>query len=697
LWRHIKKTNNMSSSLFPSLLSLFCLLVVVKATGVPIPSFRPPSVPLIVNDPYFSVWQPSDNLTDAWSELWDGTTKAFAGIIRIDGNAFRFMGPSGGIPVNTPMQQISVTVYPTNTVYVFQQAGIQLTVTFTTPLLPWSLDLLSRPVTYLTLQAQSYDGKAHSVQIYYDNTAEIAVNTVSENVVWGGNKTNGGLLDLWIGTSAQPLLQNPGDAVGIDWGYFHVATYAGDSSMTYSMNQANTTRATFASSGTLPPSVFNGPIPCNQNWPVLSIAFDLGTVTSSPVSKVLLLAYDDIYSLNFFGTMMKSYWHQLFDDIHALLDQAALDYKMIITETQSFDTNVLTKMQQIGGNEYATLTALAYRQCVGGTKMTWNPEKNLPWYFMKEISSDGDVSTVDVIFPASPLFLYFNATLLGYQLLPIFAYANNETSNPYSLVWAPHHLGTWPVADIQTSQQENMPIEETANMLLMIAAIAKQTNYDVVLKNPAYWALLQQWGDYLVSALPDPGDQLCTDDFEGPTPHDANLAVKGILGIAAFGKLNEFIGNTTAAKQYYQIASKYVEDWIVLANPNNTDHYRLRYDLPGWSLKYNMVFQNILDVFVFPDSVMEMEISYYMENLHPYGIPLDVRSDYSKLDWQSWIAAQAQDPQDWALIINGIYQFAQNTPQRVPLTDWYFTSTPNQKGFRARTVVGGLWAKAVFA
>ncbi len=89
---------------------------------------------------------------------------------------------------------------------------------------------------------------------------------------------------------------------------------------------------------------------------------------------------------------------------------------------------------------------------------------------MKEISSDGDVSTVDVIFPAyvlfvlltlcvteviyrSPLFLYFNPSLLGLQLLPIFAYANNETSNPYSLVWAPHHLGTWPIADILTSNQ----------------------------------------------------------------------------------------------------------------------------------------------------------------------------------------------------------------------------------------------------
>lgn len=686
----------MRVSLVVLFLSLSYLLV--KGAPLPLPGFRPPAVPLIVSDPYFSVWSASDNLTDTWSSLWDGTTKAFTGMLRIDGSIFRFMGPQGlgGSVGNTPMHQISVTVYPTNTVYVFQSAGVELTVTFTTPLIPSSLDLLSRPVTYLTYEVQSIDGKQHNVQIYYDNTAEISVNSVDEQVIWGQNTTKGHLQDLFIGTSAQPVLKNSGDAVGIDWGYFHVAAPANDPSLSFSLNLANTVRSQFANNGKLPGSIYNFPQPANNGWPVLAMAFDLGNVGTTSVQKVLILAYDDIYSLDFFGTRLQAYWHTLFSDILSLLDQAWEDYPSLIKESSQFDQETMAALQKIGGDQYATLTALAYRQCVGGTKLTWNPEKKMPWYFMKEISSDGDVSTVDVIFPASPLFLYYNASLLGLQLLPIFAYANNETSNPYSLVWAPHHLGTWPIANIQTSQQENMPIEETANIILMVAAIAKYSDFDVVLKNPAYWALLQQWGDYLVSALPDPGNQLCTDDFEGPTPHDANLAVKGILGVAAFGQLNALVGNQTAAKKYLQIADQYVQDWLKLANPNNTDHYRLRYDLEGWSLKYNMVFQNILNLFIFPDSVMQDELAYYLQHLHPYGVPLDVRSDFTKLDWQSWVAAQGSD-NDWDLIINGIYQFAQDTPQRVPLTDWYYTSQPNHQGFQARTVVGGMWAKAVFA
>lgn len=72
---------------------------------------------------------------------------------------------------------------------------------------------------------------------------------------------------------------------------------------------------------------------------------------------------------------------------------------------------------------------------------------------MKEISSDGDVSTIDVIFPASPLILYLNPNLLYLLTLPLMEYANNDTSkygkySSYNYIWAPHHLGYWPICNI---------------------------------------------------------------------------------------------------------------------------------------------------------------------------------------------------------------------------------------------------------
>jgi len=277
------------------------------------------------------------------------------------------------------------------------------------------------------------------------------------------------------------------------------------------------------------------------------------------------------------------------------------------------------------------------------------------------------------------------------QLLPVLDYANNGTSNKYNLVWAPHHLGTWPIADIQTSQQENMPIEETANMLLMIAALE---NRKAKVSLSAYWNLFQQWADYLVSALPDPEGQLCTDDFEGPIPHDSNLALKGILGVAAFAQMCQNRGNTTCYNKYMSIGTNFAQKWLVLSNPDNKKHYRLRYDQEGWSLKYNMLFQSILGQNVFNSSVMNMEIAYYKTQLHTYGIPLDIRKGYTKLDWESWIAAMGTQ-QDFNTIFHAIYLFAQNTPDRVPLCDWYFSRTAKMSGFRARTVVGGVYAKVL--
>jgi len=73
---------------------------------------------------------------------------------------------------------------------------------------------------------------------------------------------------------------------------------------------------------------------------------------------------------------------------------------------------------------------------------------------MKEISSDGDVSTVDVIYPASPLIMLVNPEIFRLINIPLLAYANNETKVygngvDYNLAWAPHHLGTWPVSYIK--------------------------------------------------------------------------------------------------------------------------------------------------------------------------------------------------------------------------------------------------------
>jgi len=658
-----------------------------------ISGFRPPATPLVTMDPYTSVWSCADNLTDDWPRMWTGTIKALVGMIRVDGVPMRFMGPSTLVnPPPDAMQQVSVQVLPTRTIYQFVDAGISLNVTFMTPLIPTDYDLLSRPVTYITFDVASLDGKQHNVQIYYDNTAEISVNTVDEEVAWNRVNTASDLVTMRMGTSAQNVLGQSGDWIGIDWGYVYVSIPS-DNSLSTSMYGSVAARSSFFANGTIPSTDDTRmPRPCEDNWPVLAAVWNLGSVSSQVVSKYLLFAYDDIYSIEFFGDKMQSYWHQNFDSMEQLLQVADAQYERVEDTCEKWDFDTLSAIYEAGGSYYATIASLAYRQTLAGCKVVWNDEEQTMWYFLKEISSDGDVQTVDVVFPASPFFIVYNPDLLRLLSIPILVYANNETSVPYTYDFAPHHLGLWPIAYIEPDQQENMPIEETGNLMLMIASVAQLTNSleDIY---PKYWPILQQWGEYLVNNLPDPGNQLCTDDFEGPTPHDSNLAVKGIVAIDAFAYLNQFIGNQSGATHYHNIAITYAKQWIQLANPDNSDHYRLRFDQPGWSLKYNLLYQEILNLTTFPQPVFNTELNFYSKVMNTYGVPLDNRHSFTKYDWESWVASFYQDPQDWNTWAKFLYNFANETPNRVPLTDWYDTITANQNGFQARPVVGGIWAK----
>jgi len=664
--------------------------------------FRPPAVPLILNDPYMNIWSPSDNLTDSWSMLWDGSTRGIAGIIRIDGQAKRFMGPSGLVSHPLPaMNQMSVQVYPTRTVYIFQHGNsVRLTVTFTSPLLTDSYDILSRPVTYVSFLVESLDRKSHQVQLYFDSSGEICTNKADEYVVWKKLNTNS-LAAMAMGTRDQQILKLAGDAVGINWGYFYIAAPK-ESNLSQSMNNAEMARSSFVTLGKLPDKDDqNMPRAANFGWIVLSNSWSFILSPDKPVTKMLILAYDDIASINYFGQIMKGYWTQTLPSAVHLLEQSFIDYGDITARCETFDQTLLDSLTKVGGNKFATIASLAYRQALGAMKLVWNSNTNTPWYFLKEISSDGDLSTVDVIFPAAPLLLYLNPELLLLQLMPIMAYANNETSNKYPYAFSPHHLGFYPVADINPSQQENMPVEETANMLLMLAAVSQRDKSRSLLKKyiyPKYWKLLQQWVDYLTQNLPDPSNQLCTDDFEGPSPHNANLAAKGILGVSSFALLCKEVGKLDESTKYMRIAKDYADIWELLALDYDSQHYRLElYSNNTFSLKYNILFQYILGVDVFTDMVMHRELNYYLQNkLNTFGVPLDNRADFTKLDWLYWIAAMGTNEQ-FSILNEKAYEMAHRTPQRVPLTDWYNTMNANMVGFKARPVVGGLYARMLLS
>jgi hypothetical protein len=162
----------------------------------------------MVNDPYFSVWSMNDKLTDGVTRHWSEAAQPLTGLVRIDGHVYRWMGTSPhvfGMGSVDAMEQTSLEITPLHSRYRFAASGIELRVTFFSPLFPKDLDVMSRPVSYLTWSAVSTDGKPHAVGLLLDVNPAIAVNDDSEPVTWSRTHANG--LDvLNVGSRDQAIL-----------------------------------------------------------------------------------------------------------------------------------------------------------------------------------------------------------------------------------------------------------------------------------------------------------------------------------------------------------------------------------------------------------------------------------------------------------------------------------------------------------
>ncbi|MDP4188767.1 MAG: DUF4965 domain-containing protein [Bacteroidota bacterium] len=650
---------------------------------------RPPSVPLVAHDPYFSIWSPADRLYDHETVHWTGRNQPMHSILRVDGKSYRIMGsqPSSLEPLN----QVGVNVYPTRTVYHFQNNIVSLELTFTTPALVSNPDILSRPVTYLSWNVKALDGKEHDVQVFFDCGADVAVNDPDQTVQWSSPSIQG-LNVLKLGTVDQPILKKKGDNLRIDWGYAYVAVPGNQKAKVLVSDRDGLFRS-FISNGTLPESSnMSQPRKVNDGWVSMGTSWDLGKVGADGAKSLAMIAYDDIYSIRYFDANLPAWWKRNGMTIEQLLPQALSDYANLSSECAKFDGNLMTDLENVGGSKYAAMTSLVYRQCLAAHKLVADANGK-PLIFSKENFSNGCMGTVDVIYPASPFFFLFSPELSKAMLQPIFDYA---ASSRWKFPFAPHDLGTYPLALGQVygggerTEDNQMPVEETGNMVIMTAALAKMEGNASFAK--ANWPVLEKWCEYLLSKGFDPENQLCTDDFAGHLAHNINLSAKAIVALGSYSMLCEMTGKKAKAKQVRKKAEEMVKEWIKLADDG--DHTRLAFDLPGsWSQKYNIVWDKILGLNLFPNEEIQREIQFYKTKEAEFGLPLDSRQRYTKNDWITWTATLADSKEDFQHLFNPVYDYANNTPQRVPVSDWYITDNAYMVGFQARSVVGGFFIK----
>lgn len=651
---------------------------------------RVPSAPLITVDPYFSLWMPHDTLNGGDCCFWTGRRKIFRGSVAIDGTTFGFLGRQSGLP---DIRQTGFEVSATSTVYTFQTDELRLTVTFLTPLLLRELPVLARPASYISLETESLDGKEHDAQIRLWMDEEHCHDSAKSEPMSGYSADYGDYRLACMGRKNQAVLCHSGDDVSIDWGYLYLAVqnspdFTAETAFAYDDKAG---RAGLRAEISFPP-------------------------VTAKTRALVVIAYDDIASINYFGDILKGYWTKDGDSIIDIIGKSFSEYTMLSEKCRLLDREITENALECGKEDYALLCSLAYRQTIAAHKLVCDRNGDL-LFISKECFSNGCAATADVSYPSVPLYLLYNPELVKGMLRPILKLAGMPV---WTYDFAPHDAGRYPhiTGQVYALNEEKvqgyiengdvhlpyyqmpgnmdlyhfsyqMPVEECGNMLIMAAAVA-MCEKDVSFSLP-HLDLYGKWAEYLIKYGEDPGEQLCTDDFAGHLAHNVNLSAKAIMGLSAYSLLLKMAGKDGDAKRYSEATSQMAESWKRRA-ASSAGHTRLTFDRDdSWSLKYNLIWDRLFGTNFFSKEFFDSEIECYLCMQNKYGTPLDSRKGYTKSDWILWTAAFSDDAEVVSRLSKPIARFLAETPDRVPFSDWYETESGTHCGFRNRTVQGGLF------
>jgi len=428
----------------------------------------------------------------------------------------------------------------------------------------------------------------------------------------------------------------------------------------------------------------------------------MGSVGATPKTQLFTIGLCQEDAIQFLGakglTTLESLWKSYFGNDLAALSFFYNDYDESSKLSTDLDTQISDDSKAAAGDNYAILTSLAARQAFGATQLVGTQDKY--YLFLKEISSNGNTQTVDVIYPASPIFYYTNPDLVKLMLDPHF---ENQESGHYPNSYAEHDLGThYPNATGHADgNDEAMPVEECGNQMVMVLAYVQRSGNTAYIQQ--HYTILKQWASYLVQDSLLPALQLSTDDFAGHLANQTNLALKGIIGLAAMSEMSRLANESADAQTYSSIAKDYMTKWQTLGlnTAANPPHATLTYNnMSTHGLLYNLYNDALLSLNIVPQSVYTMQSTFYPTVRQAFGVPLDTRNPYyTKADWEVFCAAVASEgTRD--VLIGDLASWVGQTTSSAPFSDLYETDSGVQTpgiDFKARPVMGGMFALLALA
>ena len=632
---------------------------------------RLPAIPLVLNDPYLSIWSAADLLTDVDTTHWAGERKRLLGEALIDGKAYRFLGVSDAAAMETTRLEVRATT----TTAEYAADGVRLTLSFTTPLLLDDPDTLSTPITFVDISAESLDGAPHQVGVSFKVYDDLCYNGLEKPEMLSGSYQLDELNVVWTGQRQQKVLCHSGDHITIDWGYLYVAS------------TCKVTRDEDALTVT-----GGGALWDRQTWQ-------------------LMIAYDDIASINYFGQPTKAYYARAGKTIVEAIRDFHRDAEVLHARCEEFDDLLDELALERGGEDYRYIAAAAYRHSIAAHKLIADENGDMV-FLSKENDSNGCIGTVDVSYPSIPLYLKFNPEYVRAMCRPVLRFASLPV---WHYDFAPHDVGRYPQvlgqvygakrgSEIRNGDvhppyylfpesedayefKYQMPVEECGNMLVMIAAAGYMDgDYDFA----AEWmSTLEKWVRYLIEYGEDPGEQLCTDDFAGHLARNINLSAKALMGVACYARILRGVGRADEAPAYEEKARAMAQSWLERATTADGTT-ALTFDGIGWSMKYNLVWDKVMKFGLLPEEFYERETDSYVARMNKYGLPLDSRRSYTKSDWLLWVAAMARE-ETFRQLIAPVVKYLRESESRVAFSDWYDTETGRFENFIARSVQGGLF------
>lgn len=636
--------------------------------------FDLPAYPLITIDPYFNVYSFKDELNKDHTRHLSHVKKEIKGILELDDEKFLFLGKDKNIKL---IKQSGHEYSFLNNIYRFKNDIIEFEVNFFNPLFSDDLDELSLPITYINVKVLNiFDNKKHNIifkfffnkEFVYDLKEDAPINVI---------EAKDDKLDIKVMyKEKQNVLEVSGDFLRINWGYLYVATTKENK-----VEELNIDK---------------------DKYLVASL-----NLSNKSEDKVVV-SYDDIYALNYYGTFVRSYWYKNYSSMQEVLDKNFDKYDEFYQKSLVFEKNLADLAYKSGKDYLKHILIGTYRQVISAHKLAIAPDGEI-LFISKENFSNGCAATVDLTYPSIPMFLLLNPVLIKGMVKPIIDFAN---SNLWKFNFAPHDAGRYPIlygnvyglnkkyekpsgvfntpltilndADIFDEHMQ-MPIEESANLIIVMGAYYKETGDIKYIEDN--FDLIYKWANYLKEFGLDPEDQLCTDDFAGHLKGNVNLSVKAIMALREFSDLAKSLKKVEISKEFLEISENFAATWLEKSIVNGESILNFGNN-DSWSIKYNMIWDSYFKFNLFSEEFKKQELSNYLKHANEYGIPLDSRKTYTKVDWLMWISCFDKKGTNRIAVYKHICKFLNKKKTRYVFSDWYDTISGDPVVFRARSVLG---------